>query len=141
MLKYEKYAALGSRIGRAMAGVLPRPDLDALVPVPLHLDSKRRYNQAEVLARGLGDAWGIEVLSAARWVLDVPRHAGASLTERLALPHDVFEFDEDISGLRVGIVDDVCTTGTTLSRLAEAVRASCANVAGAFVIAGVPIRR
>jgi orotate phosphoribosyltransferase len=62
------------------------------------------------------------------------------MAQRRALSSDMFEFDE-VAGVRVGLVDDVCTTGTTLSRLAGAARAQGAEVEGAFVVAGVvPLR-
>ena len=138
MLKYGKYEALGPRLGRALGEFLPRPDVDVLVPVPLHLKSKRRYNQATAIARGLGAAWRIDVLEAARWTIDVPARAGLGAAERLALSSGAFALSENISALRVGFVDDVATTGVTLSSLAAAARAAGAYVAGAFVIAHVP---
>jgi predicted amidophosphoribosyltransferase len=141
MLKHGKYEALGFQMGRVLAEVFARPPLDILVPVPLHLKSKRRYNQAEAIARGLGSVWGVPVRSAARWRSHVPSRAGMGMAQRRALSSDMFEFDEDVAGIRVGFVDDVCTTGTTLSRLAGAARAQGAEVEGAFVVAGVvPLR-
>jgi predicted amidophosphoribosyltransferase len=140
-LKYGKYRTLGPRLGKALAVLAARPKADVLVPVPLHPNSKRRYNQAEAIAEGLGEAWGIEVLNAARWVLDVSPRAGASRAERFSLASDAFGFDADIAGLRVGLVDDVCTTGTTLARLAEAARDRGAEVLGAFAAAGSPFAR
>ncbi|MDR1622344.1 MAG: hypothetical protein LBS00_08225 [Synergistaceae bacterium] len=134
-LKKGKYKALGPLMGKALASVFPRPALDLLVPVPLHLKSARRYNQAELIAKGLGEVWDIEVRSAACWTVDVPTRAGMGAAERLSLSSEVFEF-EDVSGLRIGLVDDVCTTGSTLSRLAKAAQKRGAEVAGAFVLAG-----
>jgi predicted amidophosphoribosyltransferase len=137
-LKYGKYRALGPLLGKTLAAVAARPRADVLVPVPLHLNSKRHYNQAEAIAKGLGEAWDMEVLNAARWEADVSPRAGASLAERFSLTPDAFGFDIDISGLRVSFVDDVCTTGTTLSRLAKAAQAQGAEVIGAFAVAGSP---
>jgi predicted amidophosphoribosyltransferase len=135
MLKYGRHEALAFRLGKALGGVIAPPDLDVLVPVPLHLKSERRYNQAGAIARGLGGAWGIEAWDAARWAMDVAARAGMGRRERLALSTDAFVFDEDLSGLRVGLVDDVSTTGATLFRLAGAARSRGADIAGAFVIA------
>jgi len=141
-LKYGRYEAIGFKLGKALANVFSHPDVDVLVPVPLHLKSKRRYNQAESIAAGLSGVWGIEVRKAARWTVDVPARAGLGMAERLSIRSDVFAFDEDIHGLRVGFVDDVCTTGSTLSALAKAARSHGANVACAFVAAHVPpVRR
>ena len=133
-LKKGRYEALGFHMGRGLASVFPRPDLDLLVPVPLHLKSDRRYNQAQAIARGMGEVWDMEVRDAARWAADVPTRAGMGASERRSLTSEVFEL-EDVAGLRIGLVDDVCTTGSTLSRLAKAAQERGAEVAGAFVLA------
>jgi predicted amidophosphoribosyltransferase len=143
-LKYGGYKGIGPRLGRAMGNIFARfswADIDVLVPVPLHLKSKRRYNQAESIARGLGEIWGIEVRSSARWTVDVPARAGLGAAERLSLRSDVFAFDEDISGLRVGFVDDVCTTGSTLAALGKSAASRGAEVVCALVAAHVPPAR
>jgi predicted amidophosphoribosyltransferase len=133
-LKKGRYEALGFHLGRGLAQVFPRPDLDLLVPVPLHLKSDRRYNQAEAIARGLGEVWDIEARDAARWTADVPTRAGMGALARRSLSSEIFDF-EDIAGLRIGLVDDVCTTGSTLSRLAKAAQERGAEVRSAFVLA------
>jgi predicted amidophosphoribosyltransferase len=141
MLKYGGFEALGFQIGRACAEVIRKPDsIDVLVPVPLHLNSKRRYNQAFAIAKGLARAWGVEARSAARWTADESTRAGLSASERQALSSDAFEFDKTLAGLRVGLVDDVCTTGSTLSRLAAAAASVGIEVAGAFVAAAPDFR-
>lgn len=137
-LKYGRTRALGPILGRRLAACWPRPNLDALIPVPLHLKSPRAYNQAEAIARGLGHAWGIPVRSLARWSCDVPVRTRLSREERRILRAEAFAVAPEVSGLRVGLVDDVCTTGTTLSRLASACIAAGAQVEVAFVVADVP---
>ena len=137
-LKYGRHEAIGFRLGKALANVLARPDIDILIPVPLHRKSKRRYNQAEAIAIGLGEVWGIEVCSAAYWAEDVSSRAGAGMGERLSLKSDVFALNEDISDLRVALVDDVCTTGSTLASLAKALESHGAKVVCACIAAHVP---
>ena len=136
-LKYGRTRALEPLLGRALAACCPRPDLDALVPVPLHLKSPRGYNQAEAIALGLGRAWGVPVRSLARWSCDVPVRTRLSREERRALCADAFAVSPEADGLKVGLVDDVCTTGTTLLRLASACSAAGARVETAFVVAQV----
>jgi len=137
-LKYGRYEAIGFKLGGALANVLARPDIDILIPVPLHQKSKRRYNQAEAIALGIGEVWDIEVSRAVSWAEDIAPRAGAGMAERLSLKSDVFALDEDISGLRVALVDDVCTTGSTLASLAKAVESHGADVVCACVAAQVP---
>lgn len=137
MLKHGGYKALGIRLGRGMAKILARPEADVLVPVPLHDESRRRYNQAEEIAFGLGAVWGIEVREAAYWTRKVDTRTGMTGKERAALPPDAFGC-EGVEGRRIALVDDVCTTGTTLARLGLACRAAGASVIGAFVAAHSP---
>ena len=47
-LKYGQTRALGPILGRGLAGLRPRPSLEVLIPVPLHLKSPRGYNQARL---------------------------------------------------------------------------------------------
>ena len=134
-LKYGGTRALGKGLGRGLALLWPAPEADLLLPVPLHLRSSRKYNQALEIARGLGRAWGIPAEDRARWAQDVPARAGLGRAERMALRPEAFDVPEDLRGLRVALVDDVCTTGSTLVCLASACRAAGARVAGAFTFA------
>ncbi|MCR5346338.1 MAG: hypothetical protein K6E38_01030 [Fretibacterium sp.] len=136
-LKYGGFRTVGQRLGMAMAPLWERPDADLLLPVPLHRGSSRGYNQALEIARGLGRGWGMETLDAAQWARRVPRRAGLSQEERRALAHDAFVIPSRLRGLRVALVDDVCTTGTTLTRLAAACENAGVSVAGAYTAAGV----
>lgn len=137
-LKYGRTRALGPILGRRLAVVCPRTGLDVLIPVPLHLKSPRGYNQAEAIALGLGRAWRVPVRSLARWTCDVPVRTQLSREERKKLRAEDFALAPKVRGLRVGLVDDVCTTGTTLSCLASACTAAGARVVAAFVVAHVP---
>lgn len=137
-LKYGRTPALGPILGRGCAALWPRPELDVLIPVPLHLKSPRGYNQAEAIALGLGRAWSVPVRSLARWSGDVPVRTRLNREERKKLREEDFSLAPEVCGLRVGLVDDVCTTGTTLSCLASACAAAGARVEAAFVAAHVP---
>jgi predicted amidophosphoribosyltransferase len=132
-MKYGGIRAIGPRLGRHMASLWERPDADILLPVPLHVGSSRGYNQAFEIARGLGRVWGIEAADAARWSRYVPHRAGLGMNERMALSSEDFKVPNELAGLRVAIVDDVCTTGATLSRLASACGSAGAIVIGAYV--------
>ena len=136
-LKYDGLRAVGQRLGAAMAGLWERPDVDLLLPVPLHRGSRRGYNQALEIARGLGRVWGIETEDAVRWSRRIPRRAGLSQEERRTLQPDAFNVPKKLKGLRVALVDDVCTTGATLTRLAAACESAGVSVVGAYTAAGV----
>lgn len=133
--KYSGNKLLCQRLGRAMGKFFERPNADYIVPVPLHLNSERDYNQAEELAKGIAEIWGLEVLDAVKWSRDMSRRVGLSGQERLQLsPYD-FRVTLDVQGLRVVLVDDVCTTGATLSCLASALRDAGAVVVCAYALA------
>ena len=137
-MKYGGFRAIAPRVGRCMASLWERPDADVLLPVPLHIGSKRGYNQAFEIARGLGREWGIEAVDVAHWARYVHHRAGLSVPERMTLHSEDFKVPSELAGLRVAIVDDVCTTGATVSRLAEACRAAGAIVIGAYVASTPP---
>lgn len=104
---------------------------DVVVPVPLHARRRRErgYNQACLLARA-----GLAGLSAQRRPALRPelllrcrpdpatRHA--SQTERARLSEDAFAVprSQRLTGQRVLLIDDVVTTGATLSACALALR-------------------
>ena len=136
-----KYAGLRSicrPIGRVMAEHLPKPDdVDYLIPVPLHIDSSRKYNQSYELALGLSDVWRIDVMTPARWTKVVPSHAGLNAADRKKLSKDAFRISRNIRNLSLVLIDDVCTTGTTLLRLAQVCRDSGARVKCAYTLATV----
>ena len=113
------------------------PLLDVLLPMPLspvRLRS-RGFNQAHELARIVGRRFGLPVLAhACRKVKDTPPQAGLAWKARARNVHGAFVCDVDLAGCRVGVVDDVMTTGATLDELARVLkRAGAAEVRGLVV--------
>mgnify|MGYP002623367308 CR=1 FL=1 len=137
-MKYSGYRNLCEPLGRGaakkFAGLKLVKPVDYLVPVPLHLSSKRDFNQSLDIAKSMGKFLGIEVLDAACWAMDLPRRASLSMSERFEMPLDSFKIVKDISGLRIALVDDVCTTGITLLRLARACEDAGAEVVCAYTL-------
>ena len=136
-LKYEGLKAAGKILGLKLANLFERPDIDLLIPVPLHAGSERDYNQAYEIAAGLGACWNIKVRDdICSWRHIVSRHAGLSKTEREQLTPEDFKIKADkIKNLKAALVDDVCTTGTTLRCLARACSQAGAEINQAYVIA------
>ena len=99
-------------------------NFDVIVPVPLHANrlSERGFNQAEVLAKKLADAWGIPFCGdlCIRKVDTIPQ-AMMTMDNRHDNVADVFSIAEgaDVSGKKIVIVDDVFTSGETLNSLAQ----------------------
>ena len=135
--KYEGAKNLCVPLGRAMSMLFTKPEIDLLLPVPLHINSTRKYNQSYELAKGMSELWNIKVIEAVEWANEIEHRVGLNAHERMKLRADDFRIKHDVSGLRVSVVDDVCTTGATLLRLSEALEKSGAIVVCAYALAAV----
>jgi ComF family protein len=137
-LKYRGMTALAEPMGSLLAGAMREHRLvvDLVVPVPLSGLRRRTrgYNQAEELARALGRAAGLPVWPKA---LERTRHtapqAGSGAEERLRNVAGAFRVrDDEVNGRRVLIVDDVTTTGATLSACSDALKGAGAQAVWAL---------
>ena len=124
-LKYEHVSALAEPLGRMLSTYLAQHPIpfDLIVPVPLHPErhEDRGFNQAELLAKVIARQCGV-ALNASALVrkLNTTPQVGLNETERRRNVRDAFHCAQRLDGLRVLIVDDVCTTGATLSECARA---------------------
>jgi predicted amidophosphoribosyltransferase len=100
------------------------PENYILLPVPLHPAKKRMrgFNQARLIATGIGKATGIDVADdgVARRTRNTRSQTGFSVDKRMHNVHGAFEISASghIKGKAVIIVDDVFTTGATTFELA-----------------------
>ncbi|MCI6212279.1 ComF family protein [Bacteroides heparinolyticus] len=129
LLKYGGRQDLGKTMGRFMtAELLPVDffrDIDVILPVPLHphKQKSRGYNQSECIARGISDVTGISVDTSS---LSRKKHTGTqtrkSAYERWVNVDGIFclHCPERFAGKHVLIVDDVLTTGATITACADA---------------------
>ena len=107
-----------------------------LVPVPLHWSRllRRRYNQAALLAQHLSKRIGLEVCpDALRRVRRTSSLDGHSRDQRFAALQDAIQAHPQrlavVKNRNVCLVDDVMTSGATLSSATEALkRAGAADV-------------
>jgi ComF family protein len=99
--------------------------LDGLIPVPLHPVKyrERGFNQAEWIAKGLGDNWNQPVWNN---LIKRVKHTESQTTlnrdERLNNMKTAFQLNKDVNGKIIGIVDDVLTTGSTISSMANVLK-------------------
>ena len=139
-LKYRHRRTLASPLARLMELELRRKplQLDLLTPVPLHPTrlTYRGYNQSELLARELGERLEIRVGDCLERARGTATQAGLNASARKANVHGAFLCVKGagVTGLRIGVVDDVCTTGATLEDCARALKeAGCISVWGVAV--------
>ena len=142
--KYRDVTVLAVPLGQLMAlawsELAPKEqDLDAIVPVPLHprRERERGYNQATLLARELGVNLGRPVVE------DVLHRTRATAPQVNLNPRDrqanvqgAFRCEDlRLTGRRLLLVDDVCTTGATLEAAASALRQAGAAAVWAYTLA------
>lgn len=112
---------------------------DLIVPVPLHASraSERGYNQSALLAHGLGSAVGVVVAEdlLVRERATLPQ-THLNRRERSQNVSGAFACRRNLPGMRIVLVDDVCTTGATLEACAKALR-----TAGAAHVQGLTVAR
>lgn len=112
-----------------------------LIPVPLHQKrlNWRGFNQSELLAKDLSDTFQMEFSNdiIGRTINVTPQVDIKEREERLKNLDGIFvvKNGDKIKGRDILIVDDVCTTGTTLNECAKVLKASGASKVVALVIA------
>lgn len=115
--------AMAAQIAAAApAGVLAR---GALVPVPLHPRRlrSRGFNQAQLLARAIGERTGLRVADCLRRAGSPRTQVGRDRAERLAgVEGTIALAPAGAVPRRAIVVDDVVTTGATLGACAHALR-------------------
>lgn len=142
-LKYLGLTALAGELASIVAGrirSLPIISDCLVVPVPLHIRKfhRRGFNQSELIARSLSEILDLPGGDALVRTKDTASQVGLSRSKRLKNVVGAFrcEDTELVSGKNILLVDDVMTTGATLSECAKALKD-----AGAKKIWGVVVAR
>jgi len=145
-LKYSDRTDLAPMLGAWMARAAHElvADADMLLPVPLHWTrlARRRFNQAALLARIVGEISGTpvrtDVLIRSR---RTPPQVGLGRDDRAANMRGAFAVPEKrraaITGKRLIIVDDVLTTGATLEAAARTLLKAGASAVDVLTLARV----
>jgi ComF family protein len=144
--KYGRQIHLRHLVGRWLFQALADPRLtgkkfDLIVPVPLHPARKRErgFNQAELLGLELQRAAGIRCQSVLQRIRYTTTQTQFDRTERMENLRGAFRLRprSNVRGLRMLLVDDVLTTGSTLSECASVLRdAGAASVYAATAARG-----
>jgi len=154
-LKYRNGRRLVPLLGELMSQTLRREaspggagDFEAVTFVPMHRrkQKERGYNQAELLAREVARHGGLEALPLLRRTRPGAAQAGLDLKARRENVHGAFEVVEDaaLADTLAGwpsrrphllLVDDVMTSGFTLSECARALKRAGAGRVTCCVLA------
>lgn len=128
-LKYHGNMEVGHELGLMMADELKSAsdfkDIDLITPVPLHPRKLhiRGFNQAAVIAGGLAEGLGKPHLeNLLRRTRHVSTQTRKNVWERFINVSEIFEVSQPgkAEGKKILLVDDVITTGATLSQCANA---------------------
>ncbi len=139
-IKYGEDLALARSLGRLLLAKVkehPEPLPHRLVPVPLHRKrlAERGYNQALELARPFGNHGfnldsGCCIRSRA-----TAEQAGLPAAQRSKNVKNAFEATKQVPGEHIALIDDVLTTGSTLSELAKTLKQAGAFRVDVWVVA------
>jgi len=127
-IKFGNRPDLAVALGQLMGRALTIPEVDVLVPLPLRADRyySRGYNQAEHIAQGLNTVWGLPLATnliqrpLSLQNFGTKSQASRSESDRFGI-YGAYEIGEPerLHGLRIALIDDTLTTGSTLNAAAE----------------------
>jgi len=120
-----------------------RPSPHLLLPVPLHKKKLklRGFNQATEIAQMIGDVCHIQTnTKICNRIKNTPDQKSLNANERKRNVDQAFTINRELDGYRIAIVDDVITTGTTVSALAKLLRSRGAVSVEVIALARTPRR-
>ena len=139
-LKYRGITAIAPLMAREMWGhpYFRRAKIDCVVPVPMHKDRlrERGYNQAAMLACNVAEHLGIRYIEdALEKIRATQSQVELSRQERSVSLRNAFAARYDFADAHILMIDDVCTTGSTLMNCAATLKRSGARRVSAVVFA------
>ena len=134
---------VAEEVGRALAATkraqLLADSPQVIVPLPLHWRRRwtRGYNQSEAVARSLADELGLPLRLWLVRTKPTPQQQALSATARWENVRGAFRvgLGAPVRGVRILLVDDVLTTGTTADAAATALAAAGAAQVRVAVLA------
>jgi ComF family protein len=129
--KYNRQIHLRHLVARWLRAALDDERLrccqfDVIVSVPLHpaRQRERGFNQASLLAELLGAHTSIPCKLLLKRIRYTTTQTALDRSERMENLHNAFRLrkNADVRGLRVLLIDDVLTTGSTLSECARVLK-------------------
>jgi len=140
-LKYRSNIGLGDSIARQMVDFVEslKWDIDVVIPVPLGRKrlKERGYNQVALVARPLAYELGLEYTPRALWKSrETLSQVGLNISQRRENVSQAYQADPSaVKRKSVLLMDDVATTGSTISASTEALLSAGAREVFALTIA------
>lgn len=140
-LKYDRRKEVAAPLGELLATCWEEragTRVDGLLPVPLHLERERErgFNQSallgQVMSRQLGIPMRVDLLARTR---ATESQVGLSAQQRRQNMAEAFSASPEVAGKRWLLIDDVYTTGATMSACAKALHAQGARAVWAIALA------
>jgi ComF family protein len=120
-LKFHGIKRISKTLGRLLLS-LDLPETEGIVPVPVTIKRlrERGFNQSLLIARVLEKESKVPLLmDTLLKKKETPPQIGLSAKERLLNLKNAFEVKGNIKGLRLLLVDDVMTTGATVTECSK----------------------
>jgi len=142
-LKFEGRRPLAKLLAPFLAEIFfeswRREDFDLITAVPLHRVRRRErgFNQAELLSRALAQITGISELRTLRRAAATRSQVGLSDAQRRENVRNAFRCTDAgrVTGKRILLIDDVMTTGATVTSAAEALIGAGAEKVSVLTVA------
>lgn len=133
--KYRDFPGLARYLGELIARNLLNTgffsDIDGVIPMPVHWTRRLRrgYNQVEMIAEGIGSVAGVPVVNVlrARFHRSQTSRNHEQRTQNVRGKYFCKE-GARLRGRHFLLIDDVCTTGSTIITAAEALRSVAPDV-------------
>lgn len=119
----------------------PLPAADLLIPVPMHCrrNLKRGNNHSDLLGKAISKNLGIpfnnQLLQRIR---PSPTQQGLTAEQRRKNLANAFVANKKLEGMRIAVLDDVLTTGSTMNEIAKTLRNAGAVEVHAWAVARTP---
>ena len=146
-LKYADRARIGSEMGKYAAKEFQKKtfqNVDLITAIPLHQKKERErgYNQAGWIAKGfarqIGRPHDLTIIKRKSYTIS---QTTLDREERLQNMENAFVTSRPLKGMKIGIIDDVLTTGATMSACSKALKQGGADYVMAITLATPKIKK
>lgn len=144
-LKYRHFRGLakylGKKVGEELVITPFLSGIDAIIPIPMHYLKKARrgYNQTEEIAKGLSEVTSIPVIYNLKASKPHKTQTSMTIEQRRSNTEGIFTVHkrDQLTGKHILLLDDVCTTGSTLTSAALALHDSSPGIRLSILTLGV----